>query len=116
MSALRWAVLAARRYVSMAGWLEMAQDLACVVDLPRFAGTLGRVLLVQADEQVDQLAAHRPGAQQVRQLRQVDEPLRVPGRPVIIGPVNDPENTMVSLARLMQQGADLLQCVRHLAP
>ena len=52
----------------------MAQDLACVVDLPRFAGSLGRVLLVQADEQVDQLAADRPGAQQVRQLRQLDEP------------------------------------------
>jgi hypothetical protein len=67
------------------------------------------MVLVPADEQVDRLAAHRPGAQQVRQLREVDEPLRVPGRPVIIGPVDDPENTMVSLARLLQQGADLLQ-------
>ncbi len=92
----------------------MAQDLACVVDLPRFAGSLGRVLPVQADEQVDQFAAYRPGAQQVRKLGQVDEPLRVSGRPVIVGPVDDPENTMVSLARLVQQGADLLRCVRHL--
>ena len=71
----------------------MAQDLACIVGLPRFAGRLGRILLVQADEQVDQLAAHRPGAQQLRQLGQVDEPLRVPGRPVIVAPVDDPENT-----------------------
>src|SRR5437868_5799166 len=94
----------------------MAQDLACVPGLPRFAGSLGRVLLVQADEQVDQLAAYRPGAQQVRQLGQVDEPLRVPGGPVIVGPVDDPENTVVSLGRLMQQGADLLRCVRHLVP
>ena len=31
----------------------MAQDLAGVVELPGFAGTLGRVLLVEADEQVD---------------------------------------------------------------
>lgn len=67
----------------------MAQDLASVADRPRSAGSLGRVLLVQADKQVDQLAAHGPGAQQVRQLRQVDEPLRIPGRPVIIGPVDD---------------------------
>ena len=51
----------------------MAQDLACVLGLPRFAGSLGRVLLVQADEQADQLAAHWPGAQQVRQLGQFDE-------------------------------------------
>jgi hypothetical protein len=78
----------------------VAQDLACVVGLPRLTGSLGRVLLVQADEQVDQLAAHRPGAQQVRQLGQVDEPLRIPGSPVIVGSVDDPENTVVSLARL----------------
>jgi hypothetical protein len=59
---------------------------------------------------------YRPGAQQGRQLRQVDKPLRVPGGPVIVGPVDDPENTMVSLARLMQQAADLLKCVRHVMP
>jgi hypothetical protein len=94
----------------------MAQDLACVVGLPRFAGSHGRVLLVQADEQVDQLAAHWPGAQQVRQLGKVDEPLRVSGGPVIVGSVDDPVNTMVSLARLMQQAADLLQRVRHVIP
>src|SRR5436190_7754403 len=93
----------------------MAQDLACVIGLPGLAGSLGPVLLVQADEQVDQFAAHGPCAQQVRQLGQVDEPLGVPGGPVIVGPVDDPENTMVSLARLMQQAADLLQCVRHLS-
>src|SRR5580704_6208499 len=94
----------------------MTQDLACIVGLPRFAGSLGRVLLVQADEQVDQLAAHRPGAQQVRQLGQVDEPRRVPGGPVIVGSVDDPVYTMVGLARLMQQVADLLQRVRHMIP
>src|SRR6516162_7015132 len=92
----------------------MAQDLACVVGLPGFAWSLGRELLVEADEQVDQFASHGPGTQQVWQLRQVDEPLRVPGSPVVVGSIDDPENAMVGLARLMQQGADLLQCVRHL--
>src|SRR6516162_310115 len=112
----RWVVPAARRYVSIAWWLEMAQDLACVVRLPRFAGSLGRVLLVEADEQVDQLAAYRPGAQRVRQLGQVDEPLCVPGGPVIVISVDDPEDTMMNLARLMQQAADLLHFACHLVP
>jgi hypothetical protein len=45
----------------------MTLNLAGVIELPGFAGTLGRVLLVEADEQVDQLAADRLGVQQVRQ-------------------------------------------------
>jgi hypothetical protein len=36
--------------------------------------------------------------------------------PVIVGPVDDPEDLVVGLARLMQQAADLLQCARHLVP
>jgi hypothetical protein len=55
--------------VSAAGWPEMAQNPACVVGLPGFAGIFGRELLVEADEQLDQLTAHGPCAQQVRQLR-----------------------------------------------
>jgi hypothetical protein len=102
--------------VSAVGRLEMAHDLAGVVQLPGFAWILGPVLLVEADEQVDQLAANGPAAQQVRQLRQLDQPLRIPRGPVIIGPVDDPEDTVVSLACLMKQTADLLQCVRHLIP
>src|SRR6516225_7396041 len=94
----------------------MPQDLACVIDLPGFTGSLGRELLVQADEQIDQLAAYWPDAEQVRKLREVDEPLRIPGSPVIVSPVNDPEDTVMSLARLMQQVADLLRCVCHLVP
>ena len=87
--------------------------LPCVVGLPGFAGSLGREPLVQADEQVEQLAVHRPDAEQVRQFREIDELLRIPGRPVIVSPVDDPEHLVVRLARLMQQAADLLQCARH---
>jgi len=47
----------------------MAYDLACVVEFPGFAGFPSRVLLVQADEQVDQLAPAGPDAQQIRQFR-----------------------------------------------
>ena len=94
----------------------MPQNLACVVHLPGFAGRLGRELPVEADEQVDQLTANGLGAQQLRQFRQVDEPLRLPGSPVIVGSVDDTEHTMVGLARLMQQPADRLQSVRHLVP
>src|SRR6266478_7224010 len=94
----------------------MAQDLPRVVSFPGFAGSLGGELLVEADEQVNQLAAHGPGAEQVRQLRQVDKPLRIPRSPVIVGPVDDPEDLVVSLACLMQQAADLLWCACYLVP
>jgi len=77
----------------------MPLDLPCAVGLPGFAGSLGREPLVQADEQVDQLAAHRPDAEQVRQFREIDELLRIPGRPVIVGPVDDPEHLVVRLAQ-----------------
>ncbi len=94
----------------------MAQDLGCVVELAGVAGFPGRGLLVQADEQVDQLAPDGPDAQQVRQLRQVNEPLGLPGGPVVVGSVDDPEDAMVSLAGLRQQAADMLQRFRHLIP
>lgn len=69
----------------------MVGDPARVIHLPGFGGILGSVLLVQADEQVDQLAANGPRAQQGGQLRQVNQPLRVPRCPVVVGPVDDPE-------------------------
>jgi hypothetical protein len=48
---------------------------------------LGSVLLVQAHQQVDQLAADGRGLQQGGQLGQVDEPPRIPARPVVVGSV-----------------------------
>src|SRR5580658_7697393 len=95
-------------------WPEVAEDLARVVALPGLAGMLGRVLLVEGDEQVDQLAADGLDAEQVGQLGQLDEPLRVPGRPVVVGSVDDAEHAMMGLARLVQQVADLPQCLGHL--
>src|SRR5690349_2426282 len=77
--------------MSASGRLEMAQYLACVVLLPGLVGVLRRVLLVEADEQVHQLAADGPTTQQARKFRQVDQPLRIPGSPVIVRPVDDPE-------------------------
>ena len=79
-------------------WPEMAQNLARVVGFPGFAGSLGCVLLVEADEQIDQLAAYGPGPEHIRQFGQIDEPLGVPGGPVVVGPLDDPEDTVVRLA------------------
>jgi hypothetical protein len=75
----------------------------------------GRVLLVQAHEQVDQFAADGGDAEQGRQLGEFDEPLGVPGRPVVIGPFDDPVDAMVNLAGLVQQVGNLIQRGRHLA-
>jgi hypothetical protein len=40
------------------------------------------------------------------QLAGVEEPLRIPGRPVVIGPVGDPEHPVVGLGRLMEERRD----------
>ena len=94
----------------------MAQDLPRVVSFPGFAGSLGGELLVEADEQVDQLAAHRPGAQQVGFPGVVMRLCRALLYALIVGSVDDPVHAVMSLAGLVQQAADLLQGVRHVIP
>jgi hypothetical protein len=48
------------------------------------------------------------------QFGQVDQPVRIPAGPVVIGAIDNPEDTMVGLACLMGQVADLLQDCCHL--
>src|SRR5580693_1396609 len=57
----------------------MAQNAARAADLPGFAWSLGRVLLVEADEQLDQLAAHGPG------WHRTTRDGSAPGRAVVVG-------------------------------
>ena len=53
-------------------------------------------------------AADGLGVQQRWQFGEVDEPVGVPGGPVVVGTIDDPEHAMVSFADLMEQVADLL--------
>src|SRR5262249_54735252 len=76
----------------------------------------GGVVLVEADEQIGQLAADGLGAQQRGQLGEVDKPVGVPAGPVIVGAVDNPEHLMVGLARLVEQSADLFGGGCHLLP
>ena len=86
----------------------MAEDSLRVIRFPGLARLAGGVLLVEADEQVGQLTADRLDLKNRGKLGQVDQPVRVP---VVIGAVDDPEDTMVGLACLVRQATDLLQGV-----
>ena len=85
-----------------AGRLEMAENPARIVGLPRLAWLFCSELPVEADQQVDQFAADRLDGQQIRQFGQVDEPPRVPAGPVIVCAVYDPKYTVVRLRCLVQ--------------
>src|SRR5215831_14071095 len=95
---------------------EVTENPLGVVGLPGLARLAGRVLLVEADEQVGQLAANGLHAEQRGQLGEVDEPVRIPAGPVVVGAVDDPEDAVVGLACLMEQRADLIHSGFHLVP
>src|SRR5204863_359499 len=54
--------------------------------------------------------------EQVGQLREVDEPVRVPGGPIVVGPIADPEDDVVGLPGLVEQLADFLRSLVHVDP
>src|SRR5690349_9236482 len=85
-----------------------------VIVLPPFARVLFGVLLVEADEHVRELASNRLCPEQVRQLRELKEPLRVPRSPVVVVAVDDLEHHVMRLPRLVQELGDL--ALVHLAP
>ena len=80
---------------------------------PGLAWLGGGVLLVEADEQVGQLTADRLDPEQRGQLRQVDQPVRIPAGPVVIAPSTIRKTRWWGLACLVQQAAELLQDCCH---
>lgn len=82
-------------------------DSLCVPLRPSFARASPCVLLVERYEEPHELAPDRRASQQLRQLRQVDKPVGVPGCPVRVVPVDDPIHDVVRLARLMKEGGYL---------
>src|SRR5260221_1366953 len=101
---------------SASGPTEIAEDLLGVVGLPGLGRPGGRVFLVQADEQVDQLTADGLDSQQRGQLGEADQPVRIPAGPILVSPIHDPEDPVVGLSRLMEKAADLLRFAAHLFP
>jgi hypothetical protein len=55
-------------------------------------------VLVQVHEYVDQFATNGPAPEQAWKLGQVNQPLRIPGSPVIVGPVDDAEDPVAGNA------------------
>jgi hypothetical protein len=85
-----------------------------VISLPGLLPPGSGVFLVQADEQVDQLTADWLDPEQGGQFRKVDQPVRVPAGPIVVGSVHNPEDTMMYFACLLEQAADLFYRGRYL--
>src|SRR5205823_12804266 len=65
------------------------------------------------DEQPHEFAADGCLPEELRQLWQVEQPVRVPRSPVGIVAVHDPVDKMVCLAGLVQQRGDLFGAISH---
>ena len=69
----------------------------------------GLVLAVKAlelHERVDEVTAHGARAEECAELGEVEQPVRVPGRPVGVVPVDDPVDDVVRLGGLVEQLGD----------
>src|SRR5215467_9016159 len=93
--------------------LEMSDQCARVVVLPPPSRRVPREILIELHQDIDEFTPNWRGSQQLRQLRKMDEPVRVPGGPVGIHPVGDPVNLMMGLAGLVQEFGDLPLDVTH---
>ena len=87
---------------------EPLDEVRGVAGLPALVGTDRPFEVHQG---VHQVAADRSPAEQVWQLRQREQPLRVPRRPVRIGAIGDPVDRVVRLRSLVQKRRDALD--RH---
>src|ERR687891_1162992 len=82
---------------------EVRHELARVVVFPPLVRRARRVVPVELDQQMDQVAPHRYGPQNVGKLGEPDQPVRVPGCPVLVDAVGDPVHRVVGLRRLVQE-------------
>src|SRR5688572_19003584 len=76
---------------------ESGDELAGVEVLPPLVRRGRRVVPVQLDKQVDQVAPDRSGPQEDRELGESEQPVRVPGGPVLVDAVGDPVDGVVGL-------------------
>ena len=76
---------------------------------PRLAWRPVPILSVEADEHVGQLAADGLATKQFAKLREVDEPVRVPGGPIVVGAVRDSKDLVMGLCCLMQEASDAIE-------
>ena len=77
------------------------------------AGPAADELAVELHERVHEVTADGSRAQDLRQLRVVEQPVGVEGRPVEILAVRDPVHHVVGLGHLVQQLAHLLGHLGH---
>ena len=68
---------------------------------------------VEVHERVDQMAPHGSCAESVGKLREVEEPVGIPGGPIRIVSVRDPIHDVVGLGRLVQKSRNATSTVVH---
>jgi hypothetical protein len=56
---------------------------------------------IELDEHIDELASYRRSAEDLRQLGQTNQPVRIPRRPVGVVAVDDSINEVMRFASLM---------------
>src|SRR5207248_10262387 len=91
----------------VAGFPELLDDALRVPLRPWRIGARSRVVLVERDEQPDELAANGRSAQELRKLGELDQPVRVPRRPVGIVAFDDPVDAVMRLTGLLQERCDV---------
>jgi hypothetical protein len=87
-------------------FLLTSREAVGVPVLPPLGGGRLDVLAVELDECVHELAAHRLHPELVRKLRQLEQPVRVPGRPVRVVAFDDSVDDVMRLGGLVQQLGD----------
>jgi hypothetical protein len=79
-------------------------DESCrVPGLPRLVRSLRRMAPVELHERLDEMASHRSYAEDLGKLRELEEPVGVPGGPVGIVSVRDPVDHVVGLGGLVEE-------------
>lgn len=66
---------------------------------------------VELHERVDEMASHRSYAENLGKLREVEQPVGVPGGPVRIVSVRDPVDHVVGLGRLVQESRNTTSAI-----
>ena len=70
--------------------------------LPGLGAAFGLEHAVELDERVHQVTSHRSQLEDLRKFREVEEPIRVPGRPVRIVAIRDAKDRVMGLSSLVK--------------
>src|SRR5436190_14387958 len=96
------------------GRAEVLAEVAGVEIWPGFIGVSGGVVAVELHQCVHQMAPNRSRTEQLGQLGEIEQPVRVPRSPVFIGTVGDAVDAVMRLGCFFQQRRyRVVRALRH---